>query len=496
MSNTGAVIKSIKNIMRKDRGVDGNAQRLGQLVWMFFLKILDDREAELEVLEDDYKSPLPDRLRWRNWAADPEGITGDELADFVNNDLFPSLKDLPLQGPHSGKVRVIRNVFEDSSNYMKRGTLIRQVINKVQEIDFNNTEDRHTFGAIYEELLRELQNAKDSGEFYTPRAVTRFVVDRVAPKLEETVLDPACGTGGFLTCAIDYKRSKYVRSPKDEEQLQASVHGIEVKPLPHLMCVTNMILHGIDAPSQIEYDNMLSRRAYVDYGEKDRVDVILINPPFGGTEEDGVENQFPATYRTKETASLFMALVLKLLKVGGRAAVVLPDGFLFADGGVEQRLKSELLEKCDLHTIVRLPKKVFAPYTDINTNVLFFTKRKPESDGEPATERVWFYEHPYPEGVKSYSKTKPMKFEEFEAEIDWWGSESDGYASRVETEHAWAVSLEDIKARNYNLDIKNPNTPEAESYDPEELLAQYQSQQQRIQGLRDQLKTILSEALS
>lgn len=496
MSNTGAVIKSIQNIMRKDRGVDGNAQRLGQLVWMFFLKILDDREAELEVLEDDYTSPLPDRLRWRNWAADSEGITGDELADFVNNDLFPSLKDLPLQGPHGGKARVIRNVFEDSSNYMKRGTLIRQVINKVQEIDFNNTEDRHTFGAIYEDLLRELQNAKDSGEFYTPRAVTKFVVDRVAPKLEETVLDPACGTGGFLTCAIDYKRSKYVRSPKDEEQLQASVHGIEVKPLPHLMCVTNMILHGIDAPSQIEYDNMLSRRAYVDYGEKDRVDVILINPPFGGTEEDGVENQFPATYRTRETASLFMALVLKLLKVGGRAAVVLPDGFLFADGGVEQRLKSELLEKCDLHTIVRLPKKVFAPYTDINTNVLFFTKRKPEADGEPATERVWFYEHPYPEGVKSYSKTKPMKFEEFEAEVDWWGSESDGYASRVETEQAWAVSLEDIKARNYNLDIKNPNTPEAESHDPEELLAQYQSQQQRIQGLRDQLKMILSEALS
>ena len=496
MSNVSGVVKSIQDIMRKDTGVDGDAQRIGQLVWMFFLKIFDDREAELELLEGAYESPLPERLRWRNWAADPEGATGDSLSDFINNDLFPTLKDgLDLHGPAGEKAAVVRGVFADAYNFMKSGTLIRQVVNRISETDFNNTADRHTFGSIYEQILRDLQSAGNAGEFYTPRAVTKFIVDRVAPQLHESVLDPACGTGGFLACAIDYKRSSFVKSQKDEELLQGSILGVEKKALPHLLCTTNMILHGIDTPNRIQHDNMLSRRAFKDYGEADRVDVILTNPPFGGTEEDGVENQFPATYRTRETADLFMALVIKLLRVGGRAAVVLPDGFLFGEG-MKTRLKEELLDRCHLHTIVRLPNGVFSPYTSIKTNILFFTKRKAEEVGPPATETVWFYEHPYPEGVKSYNKTKPMRFEEFEAEIAWWGSEADGFSSRIETEHAWSVSREDIKARSYNLDIKNPNTPEAESYDPEELLAQYQSNQQEIQNLRDQLKDILSSALS
>ncbi len=418
MSNVSGIIKSIQDIMRKDVGVDGDAQRISQLVWMFFLKIYDDREEELELLEDNYQSPLPEHLRWRKWAANPEGMTGDELSDFVNLQLFPTLKDkLILEGKTGQRALVIRNVFEDAYNYMKSGTLMRQVINKICEINFNNTNDRHTFGAIYELILRDLQSAVNAGEFYTPRAVTQFIVNRIDPKLADTVLDPACGTGGFLSCAIEHKRSQYVNNQKDEHILVNSIHGIEKKALPHMLCTTNMILHGIDTPTQIKHENTLGR-PYKDYGNKDRVDVIITNPPFGGMEEDGIENNFPAHFRTRETADLFMALIVKLLKDHGRAAVVLPDGFLFGEG-MKTRLKQELLEKCHLHTIVRLPNGVFAPYTSIKTNVLFFTK-KPESE-HPATQEVWYYEHPYPEGVTSYNKTKPMRFEEFEAEIAWWG---------------------------------------------------------------------------
>lgn len=494
MSNVSGIIKSIQDIMRKDVGVDGDAQRISQLVWMFFLKIYDDREKEIELLEDNYKSPLPKDLRWRNWAANPEGMTGESLAGFINTELFPTLKEkLNLQGEAGQRARVIRNIFEDAYNYMKSGTLIRQVINKICEINFNNTEDRHTFGSIYEQLLKDLQSAGNAGEFYTPRAVTQFIVNRVDPQLKDSVLDPACGTGGFLACTIDHKRSNYVNGAKDEEKLINSIHGVEKKALPHMLCTTNMILHGIDVPIQIEHDNMLSRRSYIDYGEKDRVNVIVTNPPFGGMEEDGVENQFPATYRTRETADLFMALVIKLLKNNGRAAVVLPDGFLFGEG-MKIRLKQDLLEKCNLHTIVRLPKNVFAPYTGINTNILFFTK-KPESE-QPGTKAVWYYEHPYPDGITSYNKTKPMSFEEFEAEINWWGNEDDGFKKRKVTEQAWKVSIEDIITRNYNLDIKNPHIGEQINHDPEQLLVDYQQQKNEIQNLRDQLKAILSAALT
>lgn len=494
MSNISGIIKSIQDIMRKDVGVDGDAQRISQLVWLFFLKIYDDREGEVELLEDNYQSPLPDGLRWRNWAADPEGITGETLLDFVNLELFPTLKTkLDIDGNQDKRAIVIHNVFTDTYNYMKSGTLMRQVINKICEIDFNNTSDRHTFGGIYEQILKDLQSAGNAGEFYTPRAVTKFIVDRVDPKLAEKVLDPACGTGGFLSCSIDHKRSKYVKKTKDEATLIASIYGVEKKSLPHMLCTTNMILNGIDTPTQIEHDNMLSRRPYVDYGKKDRVDVIVTNPPFGGQEEDGVEQQFPTKFRTRETADLFMALVIKLLKTEGRAAVVLPNGFLFGEG-MKTRLKEMLLTECNLHTIVRLPKGVFSPYTNISTNILFFTK-KAEEDW-PATKHIWYYEHPYPQGVKSYNKTKPMKFEEFTTEQAWWGNEQDSFKTRTETEQAWQVSLDDIIARNYNLDIKNPHVVAAADHDPNELLAQYQQQQGNIQTLRDQLKTILTDALS
>ena len=480
-----SVIKSIQDIMRKDVGVDGDAQRIGQLVWMLFLKIYDDREQEWELLNDDYQSPIPNGLRWRNWAADPEGMTGEDLKNFIDNILFPGLQQLHTSG--DARAVVIRNVFEDAYNYMKSGQLIRQVVNKIQEgIDYNNSKERHAFGDMYEQILRDLQSAGNAGEFYTPRAVTEFMVNRVDPKLADSVMDPACGTGGFLTCTIEHKRRHYVQTPDDEHILQRSIHGWEKKPLPHLLATTNMILHGIDTPNQIRHDNTLNR-PYRDWGKNERVDVIVANPPFGGTEEDGIENNFPAEFRTRETADLFMALFIRLLKDGGRAAVVLPDGFLFGEG-MKTRLKEKLLTECNLHTIVRLPNGVFNPYTGIKTNLLFFTKGQP-------TEHIWYYEHPYPAGVKSYSKTKPMKFSEFETKIAWWGNEADGFAAREETEQAWKVSIADIQARNYNLDIKNPHVGEQISHDPDELLAQYAQQQNEIQQLRDQLKGILSAAL-
>ena len=488
MSNVSGIIKSIQDIMRKDVGVDGDAQRISQMVWMFFLKIFDDREEELALLEKNYKSPLPEKLRWRSWAKDPEGITGDELADFVNLQLFPTLKNkLNIQGQNGKRAMVVHDIFEDAYNYMKSGTLMRQVINKISEIDFNVKSDRHTFGNIYEQILKDLQSAGNAGEFYTPRAVTQFIVDRVNPQLEETVLDPACGTGGFLANVIEHKRGMFVKSPKDEELLQESVHGVDKKSLPYMLCMTNMILHGIDTPTNIKHDNTLSRPLR-DYTNKDRVNVIVTNPPFGGMEEDGIENNFPATFRTRETADLFVTLIIHLLKDQGRAAVVLPDGFFFGEG-MKTRLKEKLLEECNLHTIVRLPNGVFSPYTGIKTNLLFFTK------GEP-TKHIWYYEHPYPDGVKSYNKTKPIRFEEFQPEIEWWGSEAKGFKTRVENEQAWKVSIEDIKARNYNLDIKNPHVGEQINHDPEVLLQKYAKQQQEISKLRDQLKGILAKALN
>jgi len=471
-------IKTIQDIMRKDAGVDGDAQRISQLVWMLFLKIFDDREAERELLEDKYKSPIPKKLRWRNWAADEEGMTGDDLLEFVNNDLFKTLKDLPIQS--NGMTGVVRSVFEDAYNYMKSGHLMRQVINKLNEIDFNASEDRHQLGEVYEKILSDLRGAGNAGEYYTPRAVTQFVVDQIDPQLGERIIDPACGTGGFLTCAIEHLRSKYVKTANDEKRLQAAIWGYEKKPLPHLLCVTNMILHNIEVPSQIRHDNTLSRPLR-DWGPKERVDVVITNPPFGGMEEDGIEMNYPATYRTRETADLFLVLIMHLLKPGGRAAVVLPDGSLFGEG-VKTRIKEKLLKDCNLHTVIRLPNGVFAPYTGIKTNILFLDK------GEP-TKNVWFYEHPYPEGYKSYSKTKPMRIEEFDVEKKWWGK-------RKESEQAWKVSLKTIKDGGYNLDIKNPNTVDNGPGDPDELLVAFKDLMAEVSETRDRLRDELAAALT
>ncbi|PWI34232.1 restriction endonuclease subunit M [Vibrio albus] len=485
-----SVIKSIQDIMRKDAGVDGDAQRLGQMSWLLFLKVFDAQEEELELELDDYKTPIPEKFLWRNWAQDPEGITGEQLLDFVNDELFYSLKNLTAPIDLNPRGHVVREAFSDAFNYMKNGTLLRQVINKLNEIDFTSSSERHMFGDIYEQILKDLQSAGNAGEFYTPRAVTQFIVNRLDPKLGESIMDPACGTGGFLACSFDHVKNNYVKNATDHQTLQQQIHGVEKKQLPHLLCVTNMMLHGIEVPVQIKHGNTLNKPLS---SWDSNIDVIATNPPFGGTEEDGIEKNFPAEMQTRETADLFLQLIIEVLaepsanKEGGRAGVVLPDGTLFGEG-VKTKIKKLLTEECNLHTIVRLPNGVFNPYTGIKTNILFFTKGKP-------TKEVWFYEHPYPDGVKNYNKTKPMKFEEFQTEIDWWGTEEDGFASRVETKQAWKVSIDDIIERNFNLDIKNPYQGEVVNHDPEELLASYQQQQQEITALRNQLKDILGNAL-
>ncbi|MUK65240.1 N-6 DNA methylase [Aliivibrio fischeri] len=486
-----SVIKSIQDIMRKDAGIDGDAQRLGQMSWLLFLKVFDAQEEELELEMDDYREPIPEAFLWRNWAQNAEGITGDELLEFVNDKLFPQLKNLTAPINLNPRGYVVKSAFSDAFNYMKNGTLLRQVINKLNEIDFTDSNERHLFGDIYEQILKDLQSAGNSGEFYTPRAITKFIVKVADPKLGESIMDPACGTGGFLACSFDHVKENYVNTSTDHETLQKQIHGVEKKQLPHLLCTTNMMLHGIEVPVQIKHGNTLNKPLS---SWDDEIDVIVTNPPFGGTEEDGIEKNFPSEMQTRETADLFLQLIIEVLaapvngKQGGRAAVVLPDGTLFGEG-VKTKIKKMLTEECNLHTIVRLPNGVFNPYTGIKTNILFFTKGTPTKD-------VWFYEHPYPAGVTNYSKTKPMKFEEFQTELDWWGNEADGFASRVENNQAWKVSIDEIIERNFNLDIKNPYQGEVVSHDPEELLATYQQQQQEISQLRNQLKDILGAALA
>ncbi len=479
-------IKSLQGIMRKDAGVDGDAQRIGQLGWLLFFKIYSDLELEAQIEDPGYVSPIPVGLQWAEWA-DQDALgkdapTGDALLDLVENRLFPTFKNLDLD-TLSGKTRdrgaLLRGVFEDAFNYMKNGTLLRQVINKLNsDIDFNQSKTRHLFGDIYEQILKDLQGAGNAGEFYTPRAATQFAVEMINPQLGETVLDPACGTGGFLTHAYEHLAAQ-AKTPDELEIAKASIHGVEKKSLPHLLCVTNMMIHGIEVPTNIRHDNTLARPLR-DYGKADQVEVVLTNPPFGGTEEDGIESNFPSEFRTRETADLFLVLVMELLADGGRAAIVLPDGTLFGDG-IKERIKRKLLSECNLHTIVRLPKGVFAPYTPIKTNILFFSKGQPTTD-------VWYYEHPYPPGYKSYSKTRPMRIEEFEPEKAWW-------TNRRENERAWCVSVEEVAAADYNLDISNPNTSIETHEDPDLLLASYLHENENVRNAQDALKAILAKSL-
>lgn len=470
MSNLQGIVKSIRDIMWQDSGLNGDAQRIEQLGWMLFFKIFSDKDRELEELSDNYKSPIPAELHWENWAGDSEGITGEELQVFVDRTLFPALRNINVAG--NPRALIVREVFEGNNNYMKSGINLRKVLNKLNEIDFNIARDRHAFGEIYEGILKELQSAGKSGEFYTPRAVTQFITDMVNPKLGEKILDLASGTGGFLTAAIEHLK-KQANSVEERQSIQDNVIGWEYKPLPYLLGTTNLILHDIEVPN-ITFRDALDQ-PLTNYTEKDRVDVILANPPFGGIVANNNENNFPQNFRTKESADLFLVLMIHLLKMGGRAGIVLPDGSLTGEG-VKQRVRERLLTECNLHTIIRLPNSVFQPYATVATNLLFFTKGTP-------TREIWYYEHRLPEGQKAYSKTKTIRPEEFQPIKDWW-------ENRAESEVCWKVHIETIKARNYDLDIKNPHkTEENHEYTSQEIVDLLEQSFAKSQDLLSKIKT-------
>lgn len=470
MSNISGVIKSIRDIFRKDPGLNGDAQRIEQLGWMIFLKLFDDKDKEKEILNPKYKSAIPAELQWRNWAEDDEGITGDELIQFINNQLFPQLKELTVTADNRLGV-IIRNIFDGTNNYMKSGTTFRQAINKLNEIDFNSSKEHHIFNAIYEDILQGLATKKDTGEFYTPRAVTQFIVDMVNPKLGEKISDPACGTAGFLVCAIEHLH-KQVKNIEDRNTLQETITGTELKPLPFMLSVINLITHDIEVPQIVNTDAL--SREYTSIKQADRVDIIVANPPFGGVVGDGMETNFPLNYRTKESADLFLILFIQMLKDGGRAGIVLPDGSLTGEG-VKQRVRQKLLEDCNVHTIVRLPQSVFAPYATVNTNLIFFEKGKPTKD-------IWYYEHTLPEGQKAYNKTRPIRIEEFDTIKKWWNK-------RTEHEFAYKVSINSIIEKGYDLDVKNPNkVVEEVSYDRKEIIETIKNNQNRIIQLITELE--------
>ena len=481
------LVKSIQNIMRQDTGVDGDAQRISQLCWMFFLKIIDDQDQELELMQARLRVPDP---RASSSGAPgrptPRASPARQLLAFVNSRLFPALKSLQATGRSGDRRRVVRVVFEDAYNYMKSGQLMRQVVNKISEVDFNNLSERQHFGDIYEQILNDLQSAGNAGEYYTPRAVTAFMVDRIDPETGRDPVRPRLRHRRLPDLLLaSHAPKRYVKRPEDEQTMQSALRAVEKKQLPHMLCVTNMLLHGIEDPGFVRHDNTLAR-PYIGWGRKDRVDIVLTNPPFGGKEEDGIESNFPQHFRTRETADLFLALIVRLLKPGGRAAVVLPDGTLFGEG-VKTRLKEHLMEECNLHTIVRLPNSVFRPYASIGTNLLFFEK------GE-TTRDIWFYEHRVPEGQKAYSMTRPIRLEHLQPCIDWWGgAERKG---REETERTWKVTADEVKERGYNLDIKNPHTQKDDHGDPQELLEELTAAEAKAADLRDSLKAILAEALT
>lgn len=465
VSNT---TKALKDIMRIDAGINGDAQYIEQITWMLFLKAFDYKEQEWEITEDDYYPVIPQEYRWSAWADDAEGITGDTLLEFIG-EMFAALRNLDTSEDRKKRKWLIRSVMEGVNNFMKSGTELRKVINKINaDINFDEVKGTHLFNGLYEGMLKDLQSAGKSGEFYTPRPVTRFIVQHVAPKLGESVLDPACGTGGFLTSVVD---SFTIASAEDYATLQKTIRGIEKKPFPYLLCMTNLIAHGIDVPG-IRHDNTL-RTPIWDYQLKHKVDVIVTNPPFGGAENKAISQSVPAELRNTETADLFLVHIMALLKDGGRCGLVLPDGFLFGTG-VKSAIKKKLLEECDLHTIVRLPKSVFSPYTSINTNLLFFTKGRP-------TKGVWFYRLEMPVGYKHFSKTKPMQDVHFTPVEEWWGKQEGGvWKGRTESDISQYIPVEDIIAGDYNLDLCGFPHETVEILPPDEFIAKYLNEKAAI----------------
>lgn len=471
--NTSNLIKRIQDIMRNDAGVDGDAQRISQMTWMFFLKVYDAKEQLWEFHDTTYKSLIPDKLRWSSWATDNKdgkALTGEELLRLVNNELFPALKDLSIDSETPLKQRIVKYVFEDAQNYMKDGVLLRQVVNVINDsFDFLEYKERHEFGTIYETILKSLQSAGNAGEFYTPRAVTDFMVQMVAPKLGESVADFACGTGGFLTSTLKYLEPSK-KTTEDITKYNNTVYGIEKKGLPYLLCITNMLIHDVDEP-KIYHDNSLEKNVR-EYKEADKFDIILMNPPYGGSEKDTIKNNFPVELRSSDTADLFMDVIMYRLKHNGRAAVILPNGFFDNDDAAKRNIKRKLINEFNLHTIVRMPHDVFAPYTNIETNILFFDKTGQTKD-------VWFYRMDMPEGYKHFSKTKPIQIEHFRPVIDWWENRKEiEYDSAFKAKR---VSKQDIEANNYSLNYcKNPHEEEV-ILEPQELIRQYRERRDVLQ---------------
>lgn len=477
MNNLSGILGSIRKIMWQDTGLNGDAQRIEQLGWMLFLKIFCDKDTELEILKDDYKSPIPSQFRWikqkGNWAGDDEGITGTELQEFIDQHLFPALRNIDVRSGNK-RALIVREVFEGNNNYMKSGINIRKVLNKLNEIDFNTAKDRHAFGDLYESMLKELQSAGKSGEFYTPRAITQFITDVIDPKLGEKILYPACGTGGYLTCAIEHLK-KQANSIEERKNIESNISGWEYKPLPYLLATTNLILHDIEVPN-IRFGDALDR-PLSDFSTSEKVNVILANPPFGGIVANNNEKNFPKSFHTKESADLFLILMIHLLKDRGRAGIVLPDGSLTGDG-IKQRVREKLLKECNLHTIIRLPNSVFQPYATVATNLLFFEKGS-------KTKEIWYYEHRLPEGQKAYSKTRPIQVKEFDPIRKWWDK-------REESDIAWKVDIQTIIDRGYDLDIKNPTKAEEEiEYTTSELLNKLSKSFDKNNELLAQLKSEL-----
>lgn len=479
MSNLTGFVKRIRDIMRNDAGVNGDAQRIEQITWMLFLKVYDSKEQDWEMDDDDYTSIIPENCRWENWAKDDKSgkaMTGDALLNFVNNTLFPTLKTLPVDGETPIKKAIVQTTFADANNYMKDGVLLRQVINIIDELDLSSYEESHAFGEIYESILKELQSAGSSGEFYTPRAVTDFMAKMIKPAIGEKMADFACGTGGFLTSWLKELQPQ-IKNADDVQKYGQSIYGIEKKQFPYMLCITNMLLHDIELP-QIYHANTLLNDV-LNYTEDDKFDVVLMNPPYGGNEKNDVKSHFPADLASSETADLFMSVIMYRLKTDGRAAVILPDGFLFGTDNAKVNIKKKLLSEFNLHTVIRMPGSVFAPYTSITTNILFFN-----NDG--ATKETWFYRLDMPEGYKHFSKTKPMKLEHFEPVIQWWNNRqeitADGF-DKAKKYTAEELALD----KGYNLDLCGYPHEEEEILEPMDLIQRYEEQRASLNAEIDRV---------
>ena len=485
MSNLTGFVKRLRDIMRNDAGINGDAQRIEQIAWMLFLKVYDAKEQDWEWDDENYQSIIPEECRWQNWAHDDKSgnaLTGDRLLDFVNNTLFPTLKNLPVTASTPVKKAIVQTTFADANQYMKDGVLLRQVINVIDELDLSDYEESHAFGEIYETILKELQSAGSAGEFYTPRAVTDFMAQMIKPKIGEKLADFACGTGGFITSWLK-ELDKQVKTTEDKEAYGASVYGMEKKQFPYMLCITNMLLHDLDVP-QVFHGNSLLRDV-LDYTEEDQFDVILMNPPYGGSEKTDVKNHFPSDLASSETADLFMSVIMYRLKKNGRAAVILPDGFLFGTDNAKVNIKKKLLGEFNLHTVVRMPGSVFAPYTSITTNILFFDNTHP-------TKETWFYRLDMPEGYKHFSKTKPMKLEHFQPVLDWWNDRREITEDGFDKAKKFTAKelAEDL---GYNLDQCGYPHEEEEILAPLDLIHRYEEQRA---SLNAEIDRVLGEITS